>query len=128
MKVQEYNLTGNEKFSVWFTTMMMMTDAQLDHDSKARILRMAKIMCVGEYLDMQKLENEDSAEMGKSKEKQKKTKKKNSMCVFLGFQQRKNSKQEKTKSTQFQNSRTTRFFVAGHGIRSCAAPYRPLKN
>ena len=71
MKVQEYNLTGNEKFSVWFTTMMMMTDAQLDHDSKARILRMAKIMCVGENLDMQKLENEDSAEMGKSKEKQK---------------------------------------------------------
>ena len=52
MKVQEYNLTGNEKFSVWFTTMMMMTDAQLDHDSKARILRMAKIMCVGEYLSL----------------------------------------------------------------------------
>ena len=71
MKAQEYNLTGNEKFSVWFTTMMMMTDVQLDHDSKARILKMAKIMCVGEYVDMQKLENEDPAEIGKSKEKQK---------------------------------------------------------
>ena len=71
MKVQEYNLTGNEKFSVWFTTMMMMTDAQLDHDSKARILRMAKVMCVGEDLDMQKYENNDPVEMKKSKEKQK---------------------------------------------------------
>ena len=47
MKAQEYNLTGNEKFSVWFTTMMMMTTAQLDSDSKARIMNMAKIMCVG---------------------------------------------------------------------------------
>ena len=63
MKAQEYNLTGNEKFSVWFTTMMMMTTAQLDSDSKARIMNMAKIMCVGECLDMQKLENEDPAEM-----------------------------------------------------------------
>ena len=71
MKAQEYNLTGNEKFSVWFTTMMMMTSAQLDPDSKARILRMAKVMCVGEDLDMQKLENEDPIEMKKSKEKQK---------------------------------------------------------
>ena len=71
MKVQEYNLTGNEKFSVWFTTMMMMTSAQLDSDSKARIMNMAKIMCVGECLDMQKLENGDPAEMEKSKEKQK---------------------------------------------------------
>ena len=71
MKVQEYNLTGNEKFSIWYTTMMMMTEDQLDHDSKARILKMAKIMCVGECLDMQKLENEDPAEMEKSKEKQK---------------------------------------------------------
>ena len=52
MKVQEYNLTGNEKFSVWFTTMMMMTSAQLDPDSKARIMNMAKIMCVGECLDL----------------------------------------------------------------------------
>ena len=71
MKAQEYNLTGNEKFSVWFTTMMMMTSAQLDPDSKARIMNMAKIMCVGECLDMQKLENNDPAEMEKSKEKQK---------------------------------------------------------
>ena len=71
MKAQEYSLTGNEKFSVWFTTMMMMTNAQLDHDSKARILKMAKIMCVGECLDMQKFENDDPAEMKKSKEKQK---------------------------------------------------------
>ena len=71
MKAQEYNLTGNEKFSVWYTTMMMMTSAQLDPDSKARIMNMAKIMCVGECLDMQKLENEDPAEMEKSKEKQK---------------------------------------------------------
>ena len=71
MKAQEYNLTGNEKFSVWFTTMMMMTSAQLDPDSKARIMNMAKIMCVGECLDMQKLENDDPAEMEKSKEKQK---------------------------------------------------------
>jgi len=63
MKAQEYNLTGNEKFSVWYTTMMMMTSAQLDPDSKARIMNMAKIMCVGECLDMQKLENEDPAEM-----------------------------------------------------------------
>ena len=59
MKAQEYNLTGNEKFSVWYTTMMMMTSAQLDPDSKARIMNMAKIMCVGECLDMQKLENGD---------------------------------------------------------------------
>ena len=71
MKAQEYNLTGNEKFSVWFTTMMMMTSAQLDPDSKARIMNMAKIMCVGECLDMQKLENDDPVEMEKSKEKQK---------------------------------------------------------
>ena len=71
MKAQEYNLTGNEKFSVWFTTMMMMTSAQLDPDSKARIMNMAKMMCVGECLDMQKLENDDPAEMEKSKEKQK---------------------------------------------------------
>ena len=71
MKDQEYNLTGNEKFSVWFTTMMMMTSAQLDPDSKARILRMAKVMCVGEDLDMQKYENNDPVEMKKSKEKQK---------------------------------------------------------
>ena len=71
MKAQEYNLTGNEKFSVWFTTMMMMTSAQLDPDSKARILRMAKVMCVGEDLDMQKYENNDPVEMKKSKEKQK---------------------------------------------------------
>ena len=71
MKAQQYNLTGNEKFSVWFTTMMMMTSAQLDSDSKARIMNMAKIMCVGECLDRQKLENEDPAEMEKSKEKQK---------------------------------------------------------
>ena len=71
MKAQEYNLTGNEKFSVWYTTMMMMTSAQLDPDSKARIMNMAKIMCVGECLDMQKLENDDPAEMEKSKEKQK---------------------------------------------------------
>ena len=71
MKAQEYNLTGNEKFSVWFTTMMMMTSAQLDPDSKARILRMAKVMFVGEDLDMQKYENNDPVEMKKSKEKQK---------------------------------------------------------
>ena len=71
MKAQEYNLTGNEKFSVWFTTMMMMTSAQLDPDSKARIMNMAKIMCVGECLDMQKLEKDDPTEMEKSKEKQK---------------------------------------------------------
>ena len=71
MKAQEYNLTGNEKFSVWYTTMMMMTSAQLDSDSKARIMNMAKIMCVGECLDMQKLENGDPVEMEKSKEKQK---------------------------------------------------------
>ena len=71
MKAQEYNLTGNEKFSVWYTTMMMMTSAQLDPDSKARIMKMAKVMCVGECLDMQKLGNDDPAEMEKSKEKQK---------------------------------------------------------
>ena len=71
MKAQEYNLTGNEKFSVWYTTMMMMTNAQLDHDSKAKIMNMAKIMCAGECLDMQKLENDDPAEMEKSNEKQK---------------------------------------------------------
>ena len=71
MKAQEYSLTGNGKFPVWFTTMMMMTSAQLDPDSKARIMNMAKIMCVGECLDMQKLENDDPVEMEKSKEKQK---------------------------------------------------------
>ena len=71
MKTQEYSLTGNEKFSVWYTTMMMMTSAQLDPDSKARIMNMAKIMCVGECLDMQKLEKDDPVEMEKSKEKQK---------------------------------------------------------
>ena len=71
MKAQEYNLTGNEKYTVWYTTMMMMTSDQLDPDSKARIMNMAKIMCVGECLDMQKLENDDPAEMEKSKQKQK---------------------------------------------------------
>ena len=69
MKAQEYNLTGNEKFSVWYTTMMMMTSAQLDPDSKARIMNMAKIMCIGECLDMQKLENEDPEEVAKFHEK-----------------------------------------------------------
>ena len=71
MNAQEYNLTGNEKFSVWFTTMLMMTSAQLDPDSKSRIMNMAKIMCVGECLNMQKLENNDPAEMEKSKQKEK---------------------------------------------------------
>ena len=47
MKAQEYSLTGNEKFSVWHTTMLMMTNAQLDHDSKARIMKFVKVMCVG---------------------------------------------------------------------------------
>ena len=37
MKAQEYNLTGNEKFSVWFTTMLMMSNEQLDYDSKVRL-------------------------------------------------------------------------------------------
>ena len=35
------------------------------------IMKMAKIVCVGECLDMQKLENDDPAEMEKSKQKQK---------------------------------------------------------
>ena len=43
MKAQEYSLTGNEKFSVWHTAMLMMTDAQLDHDSKARIMKFVKV-------------------------------------------------------------------------------------
>ena len=71
MKVQEYSLTGNEKFSVWHTTMLMMTDAQLDHDSKARIMKFVKVLCVGEYMDIKKLENDDPDEIEKSKEKQK---------------------------------------------------------
>ena len=71
MKVQEYKLTVNEKFTVWFTTMMMMTNAQLDPDSKARIMNMAKIMCIGEFLDMQKVGNEDPGKMEKSTEKRK---------------------------------------------------------
>ena len=44
MKVQEYSLTGNEKFSVWHTAMLMMTDAQLDHDSKERIMNSLHLM------------------------------------------------------------------------------------
>ena len=71
MKVEEYNLTGNEKFSVWFTTMLMMTNAQLDSDSKARMIRMAKIMCAGENLDTEKMENKDEREFEKFSEKQK---------------------------------------------------------
>ena len=71
MKAQEYNLTGNEKFSVWFTTLLMMTNAQLDSDSKARIIKMAKTMCAGEYLDMDKMENRDPVELEKSARKQK---------------------------------------------------------
>ena len=71
MKVQEYNLTGNEKFSVWFTTMMMMTNDQLDPNSKARILKFAKMICTGECLDTEKIENEDPEELEKSKEKSK---------------------------------------------------------
>ena len=70
MKVQEYNLTGNEKFSVWYTTLLMMTNAQLDPDSKARIIKMAKTMCAGEDLDMTKMENDDKEELEKFRKKQ----------------------------------------------------------
>ena len=70
MKAQKYNLTGNEKFSVWFTTMLMMTNDQLDSDSKARMIKMAKIICAGESLDMKKIENDDPKELEKFKENQ----------------------------------------------------------
>ena len=70
MKAQEYNLTGNEKFSVWYTTLLMMTNAQLDPDSKARIIKMAKTMCAGEDLDMTKMENYDKEELEKFRKKQ----------------------------------------------------------
>ena len=69
MKVQEYNLTGNEKFSVWFTTMLMMSNEQLDYDSKVRIVKMAKMACVGEHVDINKMENEDPEEVAKFHEK-----------------------------------------------------------
>jgi len=70
MKAQEYNLTGNEKFSVWYTTLLMMTNAQLDPDSKARIIKIAKTMCAGEDLDMTKMENDDKEELEKFRKKQ----------------------------------------------------------
>ena len=70
MKAQEYNLTGNEKFSVWYTTLLMMTNAQLDPNSKARIIKMAKTMCAGEDLDMTKMENDDKEELEKFRKKQ----------------------------------------------------------
>ena len=71
MNVQEYNLTGNEKFSVWYTTMLMMTPAQLDSDSKKRIMKIVKVLCVGEYMNIKKLENDDPEEIEKSMGKQK---------------------------------------------------------
>jgi len=70
MKAQKYNLTGNEKFSVWYTTLLMMTNAQLDPNSKARIIKMAKTMCAGEDLDMTKMENDDKEELEKFRKKQ----------------------------------------------------------
>jgi esterase/lipase len=69
MKAQEYNLTGNEKFSVWFTTMMMMSNEQLDYDSKVRIVKMAKMVCAGDNTDIKKIENNDPEEMAKYQEK-----------------------------------------------------------
>ncbi len=69
MNALEYNLTGNEKFSVWFTTMLMMSNEQLDYDSKVRIVKMAKEVCAGEDIDIKKIENEDSKELAKYQKK-----------------------------------------------------------
>ena len=69
MKVQEYNLTANEKFAVWFTTMLMMTEEQLDHDSKVRVVKMAKTVFSGEDVNMKKIEDDDPEEVAKYQKK-----------------------------------------------------------
>jgi|TARA_Y100000996_G_scaffold126682_1_gene95900 hypothetical protein len=69
MKAQEYNLTGNEKFSVWFTTMLMMSNEQLDYDSKVRIVKMAKKVCAGENIDIKRIENDSPEEVAEYQEK-----------------------------------------------------------
>ena len=71
MKAQDYDLTANEKFVVWHTTLLMMTNEQLDHQSKARILNAAKMMCISECLDMEKIQEHDLEELEKSEKKHK---------------------------------------------------------
>jgi hypothetical protein len=68
MTEQKYSLTPNEKFAVWFTTMLMMTEEQLDHDSKARIMEMVMVLVSGEQLDKDKLVNTDGEKMKKMNE------------------------------------------------------------
>ena len=69
MTEQKYSLSPNEKFAVWFTTMCMMTEEQLDHDSKSRIMRMVEILVSGEQMDKDKLINSDIDEVKKMEEK-----------------------------------------------------------
>ena len=69
MTEQEYSLSPNEKFAVWFTTMLMMTEEQLDYDSKSRIIGMVKVLVSGEQLDKDKLTNRSMDEMKKMEEK-----------------------------------------------------------
>ena len=69
MTEQKYSLSPNEKFAVWFTTMCMMTEEQLDHDSKLRIMRIVEILVSGEQLDKDKLINSDIDEVKKMEEK-----------------------------------------------------------
>ena len=69
MTEQKYSLSPNEKFAVWFTTMCMMTEEQLDHDSKSRIMRMVSVLVSGEQLDKDKLNNSNIDEMQMMEEK-----------------------------------------------------------
>ena len=69
MTEQKYSLSPNEKFAVWFTTMLMMTEEQLDYDSKVRVVKMAKTVFSGEDVNMKKIENDDPEEVAKYEKK-----------------------------------------------------------
>jgi len=69
MTEQKYSLSPNEKFAVWFTTMLMMTEEQLDHDSKVRVVKMAKTIFSGEDVNIKKIENDDPEEVAKYQKK-----------------------------------------------------------
>ena len=69
MTEQKYSLSPNEKFAVWFTTMLMMTEEQLDYDSKVRVVKMAKTVFSGEDVNMKKIENDDPEEVAKYSKK-----------------------------------------------------------
>ena len=69
MTEQKYSLSPNEKFAVWFTTMLMMTEEQLDYDSKVRVVKMAKTVFSGEDVNMKKIENDDPEGLQNMKKK-----------------------------------------------------------